>query len=211
MLYYLTIIVILFSIILLPFFQFSKRKNSVLNSNNLILLFFIGGIYELIFTMLLGYDSQIWFKIYSYLEFLTLLLFFRKLIGITQSVFYFIIILYSIIYTFLAVMFFNKININMFELFIPIANCLLVFTGSTRWTIQQFEKLETSSLLHFPVFYILSGMILYYSGTFFIFGLETIFRYTKSPVLLYFWYINLLLLFIYRLSFYIAIWKAKKV
>ncbi|MBP6756496.1 MAG: hypothetical protein KA210_10130, partial [Bacteroidia bacterium] len=70
---------------------------------------------------------------------------------------------------------------------------------------------ETSSLLHFPVFYILSGMILYYSGTFFIFGLETIFRYTKSPVLLYFWYINLLLLFIYRLSFYIAIWKAKKV
>ncbi len=211
MLYYLTIIVILFSIILLPFFQFSKRKNSVLNSNNLILLFFIGGIYELIFTMLLGYDSQIWFKIYSYLEFLTLLLFFRKLIGITQSVFYFIIILYSIIYTFLAVMFFNKININMFELFIPIANCLLVFTGSTRWTIQQFEKLETSSLLHFPVFYILSGMILYYSGTFFIFGLETIFRYTKSPTLLYFWYINLLLLFIYRLSFYIAIWKAKKV
>ena len=211
MLYYLTIIVILFSIILLPFFQFSKRKNSVLNSNNLILLFFIGGIYELIFTMLLGYDSQIWFKIYSYLEFLTLLLFFRKLIGITQSVFYFIIILYSIIYAFLAVMFFNKININLFELFIPIANCLLVFTGSTKWTIQQFEKLETSSLLHFPVFYILSGMILYYSGTFFIFGLETIFRYTKSPVLLYFWYINLLLLFIYRLSFYIAIWKAKKV
>lgn len=211
MLYYLTIIVILFSIILLPFFQFSKRKNSVLNSNNLILLFFIGGIYELIFTMLLGYDSQIWFKIYSYLEFLTLLLFFRKLIGITQSVFYFIIILYSIIYAFLAVMFFNKININLFELFIPIANCLLVFTGSTKWTIQQFEKLETSSLLHFPVFYILSGMILYYSGTFFIFGLETIFRYTKSSVLLYFWYINLLLLFIYRLSFYLAIWKAKKV
>jgi hypothetical protein len=121
MLYYLTIIVILFSIILLPFFQFSKRKNSVLNSNNLILLFFIGGIYELIFTILLGYDSQIWFKIYSYLEFLTLLLFFRKLIGITQSVFYFIIILYSIIYAFLAVMFFNKININLFELFIPIA------------------------------------------------------------------------------------------
>jgi hypothetical protein len=211
MLYYLTIIVILISIILLPFFQFSKRKSSVLNGNYLILLFFIGGIYELIFTMLLGYDSQIWFKIYSYLEFLTLLLFFRKLIGITQSVFYFIIILYSIIYALLAVMFFNKININLFELFIPIANCLIVFTGSTKWTIQQFEKLETSSLLHFPVFYILSGMILYYSGTFFIFGLETIFRYTKSPTLLYFWYINLLLLFIYRLSFYIAIWKAKKV
>jgi hypothetical protein len=121
------------------------------------------------------------------------------------------LILYSIIYAFLAVMFFNNININLFELFIPIANCLLVFTGSTKWTIQQFEKLETSSLLHFPVFYILSGMILYYSGTFFIFGLETIFRYTKSPTLLYFWYINLLLLFIYRLSFYIAIWKAKKV
>jgi hypothetical protein len=196
---------------LLLYFYLNKQLLDNLNIYYLVLLFGLGALSELSFSIILNFDSQYWFKIYSYLEFLTLLLFFRKLIGITQSVFYFIIILYSIIYAFLAVMFFNKININLFELFIPIANCLLVFTGSTKWTIQQFEKLETSSLLHFPVFYILSGMILYYSGTFFIFGLETIFRYTKSPVLLYFWYINLLLLFIYRLSFYIAIWKAKKV
>ncbi len=196
---------------LLLYFYLNKQLLYNLNIYYLVLLFGLGALSELSFSIILNFDSQYWFKIYSYLEFLTLLLFFRKLIGITQSVFYFIIILYSIIYAFLAVMFFNKININLFELFIPIANCLLVFTGSTKWTIQQFEKLETSSLLHFPVFYILSGMILYYSGTFFIFGLETIFRFTKSPVLLYFWYINLLLLFIYRLSFYIAIWKAKKV
>lgn len=196
---------------LLLYFYLNKQLLDNLNIYYLVLLFGLGALSELSFSIILNFDSQYWFKIYSYLEFLTLLLFFRKLIDITQSVFYFIIILYSIIYAFLAVMFFNKININLFELFIPIANCLLVFTGSTKWTIQQFEKLETSSLLHFPVFYILSGMILYYSGTFFIFGLETIFRYTKSPTLLYFWYINLLLLFIYRLSFYIAIWKAKKV
>lgn len=196
---------------LLLYFYLNKQLLDNLNIYYLVLLFGLGALSELSFSIILNFDSQYWFKIYSYLEFLTLLLFFRKLIDITQSVFYFIIILYSIIYAFLAVMFFNKININLFELFIPIANCLIVFTGSTKWTIQQFEKLETSSLLHFPVFYILSGMILYYSGTFFIFGLETIFRYTKSPVLLYFWYINLLLLFIYRLSFYIAIWKAKKV
>ena len=196
---------------LLLYFYLNKQLLDNLNIYYLVLLFGLGALSELSFSIILNFDSQYWFKIYSYLEFLTLLLFFRKLIDITQSVFYFIIIVYSIIYAFLAVMFFNKININLFELFIPIANCLLVFTGSTKWTIQQFEKLETSSLLHFPVFYILSGMILYYSGTFFIFGLETIFRYTKSPTLLYFWYINLLLLFIYRLSFYIAIWKAKKV
>ena len=196
---------------LLLYFYLNKQLLDNLNIYYLVLLFGLGALSELSFSIILNFDSQYWFKIYSFLEFLTLLLFFRKLIGITQSVFYFIIILYSIIYAFLAVMFFNKININLFELFIPIANCLIVFTGSTKWTIQQFKKLETSSLLHFPVFYILSGMILYYSGTFFIFGLETIFRYTKSPVLLYFLYINLLLLFIYRLSFYIAIWKAKKV
>lgn len=211
MLYNLTIAVILFSIILLLYFKFSKGKNSDLNINNLILLFFIGGIYELLFTMVLGYDSQIWFKIYPFLEFIALLYFFRKLIGLSQSVFYIIIGIYSILFIYLYYLYHFKISSTALELFIPITHCLLVFTGSTKWTIQQFEKLETSSLLHFPVFYILSGMILYYSGTFFIFGLETIFRYTKSPVLLYFWYINLLLLFIYRLSFYIAIWKAKKV
>lgn len=196
---------------LLLYFYLNKQLLDNLNIYYLVLLFGLGALSELSFSIILNFDSQYWFKIYSYLEFLTLLLFFRKLIGITQSVFYFIIILYSIIYAFLVVMFFNKININLFELFIPIANCLLVFTGSTKWTIQQFEKLETSSLLHFPVFYILSGMILYYSGTFFIFGLETIFRNTKNTILLYFWYVNLVLAFIYRLSFYIAIWKAKKV
>lgn len=211
MLYNLTIAVILFSIILLLYFKFSKGKNSDLNINNLILLFFIGGIYELLFTMVLGYDSQIWFKIYPFLEFIALLYFFRKLIGLSQSVFYIIIGIYSVLFIYMYYLYHFKISSTALELFIPITHCLLVFTGSTKWTIQQFEKLETSSLLHFPVFYILSGMILYYSGTFFIFGLETIFRYTKSPVLLYFWYINLLLLFIYRLSFYLAIWKAKKV
>ena len=211
MLYNLTIAVILFSIILLLYFKFSKGKNSDLNINNLILLFFIGGIYELLFTMVLGYDSQILFKIYPFLEFIALLYFFRKLIGLSQSVFYIIIGIYSVLFIYMYYLYHFKISSTALELFIPITHCLLVFTGSTKWTIQQFEKLETSSLLHFPVFYILSGMILYYSGTFFIFGLETIFRYTKSPTLLYFWYINLLLLFIYRLSFYIAIWKAKKV
>lgn len=208
MIYTLIISISIFSIILLVYFL---KNQNIKVITLLVLLLGIGAIYELIFTIYLKLNSQIWFKIYSYLEFLTLLLFFRKLIGITQSVFYFIMILYSIIYTFLAVLFLKKININLFELFIPISICLLVFTGSTKWTIQQFEKLETSSLLHFPVFYILSGMILYYSGTFFIFGLETIFRNTKNSILLYFWYVNLVLAFIYRLSFYIAIWKAKKV
>ena len=211
MLYNLTIAVILFSIILLLYFKFSKGKNSDLNINNLILLFFIGGIYELLFTMVLGYDSQILFKIYPFLEFIALLYFFRKLIGLSQSVFYIIIGIYSVLFIYMYYLYHFKISSTALELFIPITHCLLVFTGSTKWTIQQFEKLETSSLLHFPVFYILSGMILYYSGTFFIFGLETIFRNTKNSILLYFWYVNLVLAFIYRLSFYIAIWKAKKV
>ena len=197
--------------ILLPIIYFFINKEQDLNVVLLIVLFGIGGCYELIFSMILNYNTEIWFKIYPFLEFIALLYFFRKLIGLSQSVFYIIIGIYSVLFIYMYYLYHFKINSTALELFIPITHCLLVFTGSTKWTIQQFEKLETSSLLHFPVFYILSGMILYYSGTFFIFGLETIFRYTKSPVLLYFWYINLLLLFIYRLSFYIAIWKAKKV
>ncbi|WP_353076628.1 hypothetical protein [Flavobacterium sp.] len=197
--------------ILLPIIYFFINKEQDLSVVLLIVLFGIGGCYELIFSMILNYNTEIWFKIYPFLEFIALLYFFRKLIGLSQSVFYIIIGIYSVLFIYMYYLYHFKISSTALELFIPITHCLLVFTGSTRWTIQQFEKLETSSLLHFPVFYILSGMILYYSGTFFIFGLETIFRYTKSPVLLYFWYINLLLLFIYRLSFYIAIWKAKKV
>lgn len=168
------------------FYLINRNKLINLNIDFLILLLSIGFIFELFSSVILKIDSIYWFKIYSYFEFITLLIFFRKLIGITQSVFLFIMSLYSLIYIVLAFLFFNQINVHIFELFIPITNCLLVYTCSTKWTIQQFEKLETSSLLHFPVFYILSGMILYYSGTFFIFGLETIFRYTKSPILLYF-------------------------
>ena len=208
MIYFLIILVNLFSILLFIFYLKYKKNNSLLL---LVFLFTFGALYELIFTIYLKNNSEIWFKTYSYFEFITLLFFFKKLIGISRSVFYLISSSYTIIYVILAILYLKNLNINIFELFIPISNCLLVYTSSTKWTIQQFEKLETSSLFHFPVFYILSGMILYYSGTFFIFGLETIFRSTKSAILLYFWYINLFLFFLYRLSFYIAIWKAKKV
>lgn len=208
MLYSLIILLNIFSLLLLVFYVKLKSNNNLLH---LVILFSFGALYELIFTIYFKVNSEIWFKIYPFLEFIGLLYFFRKLIGLSQSVFYIIIGIYSVLFFYMYFLYHFKVSSSALELFIPITHCLLVFTGSTKWTIQQFEKLETSSLLHFPVFYILSGMILYYSGTFFIFGLETIFRYTKSPVLLYFWYINLLLLFIYRLSFYIAIWKAKKV
>ncbi|WP_353150957.1 hypothetical protein [Flavobacterium sp.] len=208
MLYSLIILLNIFSLLLLVFYVKLKSNNNLLH---LVILFSFGALYELIFTIYFKVNSEIWFKIYPFLEFIGLLYFFRKLIGLSQSVFYIIIGIYSVLFIYMYYLYHFKISSTALELFIPITHCLLVFTGSTKWTIQQFEKLETSSLLHFPVFYILSGMILYYSGTFFIFGLETIFRYTKSPVLLYYWYINLLLLFIYRLSFYIAIWKAKKV
>jgi len=208
MLYSLIILLNIFSLLLLVFYVKLKSNNNLLH---LVILFSFGALYELIITIYFKVNSEIWFKIYPFLEFIGLLYFFRKLIGLSQSVFYIIIGIYSVLFIYMYYLYHFKINSTALELFIPITHCLLVFTGSTKWTIQQFEKLETSSLLHFPVFYILSSMILYYSGTFFIFGLETIFRYTKSPVLLYFWYINLLLLFIYRLSFYIAIWKAKKV
>ena len=208
MIYTLIISISIFSIILLLYFL--KNKN-IKEITLIVLLLGIGAFYELIFTIYFKVNSEIWFKIYPFLEFIALLYFFRKLIGLSQSVFYIIIGIYSVLFIYMYYLYHFKISSTALELFIPITHCLIVFTGSTKWTIQQFEKLETSSLLHFPVFYILSGMILYYSGTFFIFGLETIFRYTKSPVLLYFWYINLLLLFTYRLSFYIAIWKAKKI
>jgi hypothetical protein len=208
MLYSLIILLNIFSLLLLVFYVKLKSNNNLLH---LVILFSFGALYELIITIYFKVNSEIWFKIYPFLEFIALLYFFRKLIGLSQSVFYIIIGIYSVLFIYMYYLYHFKISSTALELFIPITHCLLVFTGSTKWTIQQFKKLETSSLLHFPVFYILSGMILYYSGTFFIFGLETIFRYTKSPTLLYFWYINLLLLFIYRLSFYIAIWKAKKV
>lgn len=208
MLYSFIILLNIFSLLLLVFYVKLKSNNNLLH---LVILFSFGALYELIFTIYFKVNSEIWFKIYPFLEFIGLLYFFRKLIGLSQSVFYIIIGIYSVLFIYMYYLYHFKISSTALELFIPITHCLLVFTGSTKWTIQQFEKLETSSLLHFPVFYILSGMILYYSGTFFIFGLETIFRHTKSPVLLYYWYINLLLLFIYRLSFYIAIWKAKKV
>jgi hypothetical protein len=207
MIYYLFLLILLFSILLMCFFVKSQK---LLEIKYLIFLIGIGAIYELVFSFYLKFSSEIWFKIYSYLEFITLLIFFRKLIGMRQSVFLYITLFYTIIFAIFATLFFEKINVNLFELFIPISNCLLVFNFSTKWTLLQFEKLEASSLFQSPIFYILSGMILYYTGTFFIFGLESMFRNTKSSVLLYFWYVNLLLIFIYRLSFYIAIWKAKK-
>ena len=207
MIYYLFILISILSLIFVIFYLKSKVLSEI---SLLTYLLGIGALYELIFSLYFRINSEIWFKIYPFLEFIALLYFFKKLIGIAQSVFYFILSSYIIIFLVLYFLLLHTKITTTLELFIPITHCFLVFFGSTKWTLLQFEKLETSSLFQSPIFYILSGMILYYSGTFFIFGLESMFRNTKSSVLLYFWYVNLFLLFIYRFSFYIAIWKAKK-
>lgn len=207
MIYYIFILISLLSLI---FFIFYLKSKVLIEISLLTYLIGFGAFYELIFSFYFKINSEIWFKVYPFLEFIALLYFFKKLIGIAQSVFYFIVSSYIIIFLALYFLFLQTKITSPLELFIPITHCFLVFFGSTKWTLLQFEKLEASSLFQSPIFYILSGMILYYSGTFFIFGLESMFRNTKSSVLLYFWYVNLLLIFIYRLSFYIAIWKAKK-
>ncbi len=91
---------------------------------------------------------------------------------------------------------------NMFQ-------TLIVLTFSILWFKQLFSKLEEESLSKNPNFYFVSGLIVCYCGTVFLFLVSSsIYAYDKSNFH-YYWLLNILLNFVLRSLLIIGVWKAR--
>ena len=169
----------------------------------------VGALYELIGTVILKVNATYWFQLYSLLGFCALYYFFFKLLNKKyKNAFVGFIIGFIATY---GTSFFFLDQENVFistainEPFITIF--VLVF--SFLWFRQLFEKVNIPNLWKHPSFYFVSGLMIYYSGTFFFFLLSgSIF---SSNCYFYdYWMVNIIAIVALRVFISVGIWRMKQ-
>lgn len=207
---FILIFTIIYGIVPFILYLIVKKKNRDLH---LILPFlivvFLASVYELIGTVILKISVEYWYLVYKTLAFIGLHYFYYYLLDRKYKLLFLVYIIGFIILIILSqTVWINYIYLeksayfNMFQ-------TLIVLTFSILWFKQLFSKLEEESLSKNPNFYFVSGLIVCYCGTVFLFLVSSsIYAYDKSNFH-YYWLLNILLNFVLRSLLIIGVWKAR--
>jgi len=168
----------------------------------------IGSLYEFIGTRILQLDTAYWFQVYPLLEFFSLFYFFYPVLGnrykITFKV-YFLMFFVSYLFSFFVWeegegKFKALIVTSTFIRLFVIHLCLL-------WFKNLLANKNIYNLWKNNVFYFVSGFVFYYTFTFPLFLLSN--SLFKNQLYLYdFWWINILAVFVLRLSLIVGVSKS---
>lgn len=169
----------------------------------------IASLYEFLGTLVFKISSEYWFIVYKLLAFSTILYFFISLLGEKLRLVY---CFYSI--CFLALLLYFSIHWDIkkyleINSYFNTLQTLVVFTFSIAWFRRVFIHLEFDSLGQSPVFYFVSGLLLYYSGTVFLFLMSTVLLVHESSSFQDYWMLNIGLNLVLRTLLIIGIWKGQ--
>lgn len=167
----------------------------------------LASLYEFFGSTILKINTTYWWQLYSLMEFVSLYYFFyksfepkRKIIFILWITFF--LMQYSLSFFYLSEVFISS-SINK----TPLTLFIIVF--SFLWFKELFYKMEIQNPWQIANFYFVSGFLLYYSSTFFLFLLASFLF--KSNVYFYdYWLINIVATIILRTSLIIGVWKMKQ-
>jgi hypothetical protein len=174
-------------------------------------LSFISSIYEFIFSFILKINTEYWFRAYLFFEFYTIFYLFYKLFPKkkTQNFLKLIGFLFAIYFVYLL-KYWNVIDNLITDSYVSIFTTLFVYLFSILWFRKVFANFELESLIHSPVFIVLSGLLLYFSSTLFLFLMSDYFLKDVHYNFLDFWQLNVVMCILFRLLLLTAILKGKK-
>lgn len=198
----------LLGIFILPqYIYFNSTKSFAVKSIlPFLVLTAISSLFELIFIYFLKFDSYVWSKLYFIIEFLVFAAVFNRLLNKKFLVitFFFTFLFFSTYFYF----FYVSENYPVLKVFgiLYFIQFLFIILFVVLWFKEIFEKKEVQSLLDLPLFYFVSGLLIYFSGTIFLFILsDEILNAGLS--LYYYWIVNLVLVLIFRIFLLLTIWK----
>jgi hypothetical protein len=174
-----------------------------------IILTFIASIYEFFGTLTFGWNVSNWFIIYNILSFLAINYFYHKLI---QTKFQVLNNLFLLAFILLCYILFVNYQIKDFLIISTYFKgfiTLFVLLFSVLWFIKIFQEVYVDNLLKNSIFYFVSGFILYYCGTLFLFLLSNYILKVDTGSLHSYWMVNVILNLILRILLLIGLWKAK--
>ena len=165
----------------------------------------IATIYEFVGSMLLQINSDFWFQLYTLLEFAAIYYFYSKLIWPQFDIlFKSTLILFLIAYIFSFTPSGNFIATSATKTITP----LFVIMGSTLWVRKLFIEMSIPNLWKSSQFYFVSGFLLYYTSTFFLFLLKDSMPSINSNFYDY-WLVNIIAALIFRILLSCGAWQMK--
>lgn len=166
--------------------------------------------YESIATLYFNVPSAVWFRTFILLEFACLFYFFYKVFkGRFKPLFAFFAIVFLALFIYLLTIWKSTPNL-LTDSYLIIVEAVFVFVCSFIWFQNIFKLLEVQSLRDSSVFYFISGFILYFSGTFFLFLMTNSILVNKGTNLMDYWILNIVFTLIMRILIIIGIWKGQK-
>ena len=203
-----TVFTILYGIIPLLFYKIKKVK--IPSIEPFLWAVFIASLYEFFGTSVLKINSDYWFVCYKYLAFFSLHYFFYTLL---KGRYKFAFILFGLLFLIQSIVALyqwenlNHLDINAYS---NAFETIIVLFFSIVWFRSAFISLEIDSLTKTPNFYFVSGLILYYSGTVFLFLLASfIFKVDRSNFKP-FWMLNIFLNLVLRTLLIVGVWKGRQ-
>jgi hypothetical protein len=167
----------------------------------------ISSIYESTVTLIFNVDSTVWFKMYTLLEFLCIFYFFLKLLHKQyRPLLYGFLVFFVITFIILQLLWLTE-GKSETDSYLAIIETLFVYTMTFLWFKDIFTNRSLDSLWDSPAFYFISGFILYFSGTLFLF-LMSDFVLTQQESGRY-WIINVVLSLFFSIILLIGIWKGQ--
>lgn len=209
---FILITTILYSLLPLLLYWFTKNKlnKEIKPIFPFIVLCFIAGFYEFVFTVLLYVNSVPWFYTYDFLAFFTIQYFFyyvleRKIMKIVIPSTFLYLILFS--YTVINHTFENYFT---YLSYLTSFTTLLILIYSIMWFKKVFMETTLVSLAHSPTFYFVSGFLFYYAGVIVLFLLANSMYAKDKAYFQYYWLINMFFNFFHKTLLLIGIWKSQR-
>jgi hypothetical protein len=203
--------VIVFGISPFLYFLVARRQSAIELKAILpyVFLTFISSFYEFFGTLTFGWNVSHWFLIYDILSFISIYYFFFQVL---QKQFSILFLSFFLTFILSCICLFISFEVKDF-LFITSYLDAFITLFILFFTIIWFRKLmiETyvDNLLNNTTFYFISGFVLYYCGTLFLFLLSNYIYKADSVLFQSYWVVNIVLNFVLRSLLLVGLWKAK--
>lgn len=188
----------------------NKNKESLLSYiKPFILLVFFATIYEFI-SYFPNWQTPIWSRIYILLEFLCIFYYYYLTLKKRFAFFFKLsLVLFLLFYVYLIVVWDAK-DSYLTDFYLTTFETIFVLISSILWFVIIFDELKEASLLKVPDYYFISGFVLYFSGTFFLFLISDFMLKNMTSQFLSYWNLNILFTILLRTLLITGIWIARK-
>lgn len=197
---------------LFPLFFILKFRKEMININCIypfILVVFISSLYEFFGSIILKISLEDWYLIYKTISFISILYFYYSILNKKYKLFFILLIFLFILkivmtFTIWSDKFYFDIS-SYFNVFQTITILVL----SILWFRKILIDLEFESLLDNPIYFFVSGLLIYYLGTVFVYLIGSYIYFENKELFQYYWLLNIILNLVLRTLLIVGVWKAR--